>query len=72
MAGNDRHGVEQPARRFRQPSGPRQHRVAGGLRDLLAAGREHLGDEERIATRATVQLLGVDSVRAGQLRDRGP
>jgi hypothetical protein len=70
LPGNDRDGVEQPPRRRRQARGPCKHCVAHTLRDLLASRREHLGDEERVAARAAVQLLGIDSVRAGQLRDR--
>ena len=46
-----------------------EDRVADGRRDLAIAAGEHLGEEERVARRAAVELVGVDAVRLGELRD---
>ena len=42
-------------------------RTVGGI-SPIAAG-QHLGEEERVARRAAVELVGVDAVRLGELRD---
>jgi hypothetical protein len=49
---------------------PGQHGIADGVGNLGAAGREHLGDEERVARGTAVQLGGVDAVKRGERRDR--
>ena len=60
---------EQPPGRRAQARRAGQHRVAHRRRDLTVAAREHLGEEERVARRAAVELVGVDAVRLGELRD---
>ena len=42
-------------------------RTVGGMSRSPPA--EHLGEEERVARRAAVELVGVDAVRLGELRD---
>jgi hypothetical protein len=70
VPGDDRDSLEQSARRRGQAGGARENRVAHRLGDTLAAGREDLGDEERVAGRRPVQLFRVDSVRLCQFCDR--
>ena len=66
---HDRGGVEQPPRRRAQRRDAGEHGIAHRRGQLEAAGGERLGDEERVAGRAPVQLGGVDAVRLGQLGD---
>lgn len=61
--------LEEQPRGLRKVRDPREHRVAHGARYLAGAGREHLGDEERVAPRLAVQVVGVDPVRLGEGRD---
>ena len=65
---HDRDRVEQRPRRGVQPGAAGEDGVADGRREVGAAGRERLGDEEGVAAGAAVQL-GVVDVR-GQLRHR--
>lgn len=69
LSGHDGDRLEQPAGGRGETTGPRQHSVSDGLRNLLAAGREDLDHEERITARAAVKLVGIDAVRLGQIGD---
>jgi hypothetical protein len=53
-----------------EPGGPGEHRVPDRVRDSLRAGGERFDDEERVAGGLAVEVLGVDAVRLGELRDR--
>ena len=64
----DRNRVEQRAGARAETGGARQHGVADAVGHRGAARRERLGDEERVAGRAAVELLRVDAV---QTRERG-
>ena len=66
----DRGGLQQAHRRRRHTRGASEHRVAdrrGNRRS--ATGRQHFGDEERIAGGLVEQVGFVDAVRRGQRRD---
>jgi hypothetical protein len=67
--GHHRDGLEEPARRTRQADRACEDRVADRGRDLRASRRQHLGDVERVAAGAPVQLLAVDAVSLGEPRD---
>ena len=63
--------LKQPPCGLRQVSGACEHGITNRVGDQLAAGREYLGDKERIAARALVQLVGVDGVRVRERRHPG-
>ena len=65
---HDGDGLEQCPRSWTQPCRAGEHGIADGEWDLLFAGRQRLGHEERIACGLAIQLLGVDAVRRSQLR----
>ena len=67
--GHDRRGLEQPARRRLELRGPRQHRVAHGLRQFDVGRGQRLGDEERIATGFFKQCFGIRARRFGHRAD---
>ena len=58
--------------RAAEPRDPGHHRIAHRRRDLLTAGGEHLGDEERIAAGHPVQLAPRPALTGGQRRHRIP
>ena len=55
-------------RSWTQPCRAGEHGIADGEWDLLFAGRQRLGHEERIACGLAIELLGVDAVRRSQFR----
>jgi len=69
VAGDDRHRVEQPLRRFRQPSGACQNSIAHRVRQPFAACCQDFSDEERVTAGAAVELCAVKTMRLGQRRD---
>jgi len=64
--GDDRGGIQHLPCWRGQPGRPRQHRVEDGDRDLLAAGGQDLGDEERVPAGRLVQPIVVDPAGADQ------
>ena len=68
MLRNDRGRFEQSPRRGSSRRRGRARRRAPSA-GLLVAGRERLGDEERVAAGLAVELAGVDAVRLGEARD---
>ena len=48
---------------------PREHGIAHRRGNVGAPAGQHLGDEERIARRALVELTGIDAARARELGD---
>ena len=63
-------GAQQRRGRRAQARGAGEDGVADRRRDLAIAAGQHLGEEERVARRAAVELVGVDAVGLGELRDR--
>jgi hypothetical protein len=53
-----------------EPGGPGEHRVPDRVRDPLRLGGQRLDDEERVAGGLAVELVGVDTIRLGELGDR--
>ena len=68
MRRRDRDRVEQGARGGSEPRSAGEHRITHRLRDFLS-GREHLGDEERIAAGPLVQGGAIDTMRRRQARN---
>ena len=68
--GDDRGGLEQPARRRRERRRPREHRVAHGFRDVRVHRGQRLGDEERVPAGPLEQPRRVHPGRLGQRPDR--
>ncbi len=66
----DRDGAQQRRGRRAEARGAGEDGVADRGRDVALAGGQHLGEEERVAGRAPVELLGVEAVGLGQRRDR--
>ena len=67
---HDRDGVEQRPRLAVQARSAGEHRIPDGVGYRRGARGERLDDEERIAGRLGVDLVGIDPVRCGELRDR--
>jgi hypothetical protein len=67
---HDRDRFEEHGSGGAEPRGAGEHRVPDRLRDPLRAGGERFDDEERVAGGLAVELVGVDAVRLGELRDR--
>ena len=67
---DDRRGIERPARRGAQRRHAGEHGIADGRGQLDPARGERLGDEERVARGAPVQLGGVDAMRRRELGHR--
>jgi hypothetical protein len=64
--GDNCDGVEYAPRVSVELRGPRQNSVADRGRDVFSGRTEHFGDEERIATRASVELVGVNGMQDTQ------
>jgi hypothetical protein len=64
--GDNCDGVEYAPRVSVELGGPRQNGVADRGRDVFSGRTEHFGDEERIATRASVELVGVNGMQDTQ------
>jgi hypothetical protein len=62
--------LEHPASGLTEGAGPGQHGVADGRRYFRLSCREHLRHEEQITVRLAVQIVGIDGVCRGKLRDR--
>ena len=63
-------GLEEPRRDGVEPRRTGEDRVAHGCRDLVWSRRERLDDEERVAAGLVEELVRVEAVRVGELRDR--
>jgi hypothetical protein len=67
---SDRERPQQLPRLGAQASGACEHGIPDGRRDLRAARRQHLRDEERVPAGAAIELLRVDLALLGKLCDR--
>ena len=67
---DDGHRVEEQPRPRTEPRRAGQHRVPDRVGDRVGAGASALDDEERVAGGLAVELVGVDTGRLGQHRDR--
>ena len=63
--------IEHAARRRPKSRGPGQHRIAGGGRDPVQPGLQHLRDVERVSAGGLVQLGGIQAAAPGHDR-HGP
>src|SRR5439155_1949344 len=62
--------LEEPPGGRTEARGAGEDRVPDRVRYLLGARGERLDDEERVAGGLAVEVVGVDGVRFGELRDR--
>ena len=67
---DDRDRLEQRLRGGAEARGAGEHRFPDRVRDRSRSRGERLDDEERVAGGLAVELVGVDAVRLGELRDR--
>ena len=65
----DRDRLEQRPRRGADARHAGEHRVTDRGRGLALSGSQHLGDEEGVAGGRAVELVRVEPVRLGELRD---
>ena len=69
MLGHDGNGLEQSPRLGREVRDAPENRVAHGRRHGFSTRSQDLRDEERVPTRAAMELVAVDPVRLGQGAD---